>query len=126
SESELHRLPCRHAEVGCGDLASHRLGTPCGRHDELPQLPRQRPPDSRRAHAGKPRLRPPDGRGALMGLRAPALLTILGFLLTLAFVWSPGPYLMAAFTFVAQPLFVIAALLYLRHVLIDLRDRDVL
>ncbi len=61
-----------------------------------------------------------------MGLRVPAWLAIAAFLITLAFVWSPGPYLMAAFTFVAQPLFLIAALFYLRRVFTDLRDRDVL
>lgn len=60
-----------------------------------------------------------------MGLRVPALLAIAGFLITLAFVLSPGPYLMAAFTFVAQPLFAIAALFYLRLVLAELRRKQV-
>jgi hypothetical protein len=50
---------------------------------------------------------------------------IIAFLMTLAFVLFPGPYEMAIFTFLAQPLFAIAAISYLWKVLADLRSRKV-
>jgi len=61
-----------------------------------------------------------------LGLRAPALLALCGFAITIPFALWPTPYLMAAFTFVAQPLFGIAALFYVRRVIQELRHRDVL
>ena len=51
---------------------------------------------------------------------------ILAFVITLAFVLFPGPYQMAFFTFIAQPLFVIAGISYLVEVYRDLRRRQVL
>jgi hypothetical protein len=48
---------------------------------------------------------------------------IMAFLMTLAFVLFPGPYEMAVFTFLAQPLFALAAISYLVKVLRDLRAR---
>jgi len=45
--------------------------------------------------------------------------------MTLVFVLIPGPYEMAVFTFLAQPLFAIAAVSYLSKVLADLRNRGV-
>ena len=56
-------------------------------------------------------------------LRWEAFCAILGFLLTLVFVLVPGPYPMAIFTFIAQPLFAIVAIGYLRKVIVDLRGR---
>lgn len=50
---------------------------------------------------------------------------IMAFLMTLAFVLFPGPYEMAVFTFLAQPLFAFAAISYLVKVLRDLRQRKV-
>ncbi|HEX8893544.1 MAG TPA: hypothetical protein VF783_09475 [Terriglobales bacterium] len=50
---------------------------------------------------------------------------IIAFLMTLAFVLFPGPYEMAVFTFLAQPLFALAAVSYLFEVLADLRGRGV-
>ena len=50
---------------------------------------------------------------------------IVAFLMTLAFVLFPGPYEMAVFTFLAQPLFALAAVSYLFKVLADLRGRRV-
>ena len=47
----------------------------------------------------------------------------IAFAITLAFVLFPGPYEMAVFTFLAQPLFAIAAVSYLWKVFIDLRSR---
>jgi len=47
----------------------------------------------------------------------------IAFVMTLAFVLVPGPYEMAIFTFLAQPLFAIAAVSYLAKVLADLRSR---
>lgn len=54
-------------------------------------------------------------------LRWEAFCAILAFVLTQAFILMPGPYPMALFTFVAQPLFAIAAIGYLRKVFADLR-----
>ena len=51
---------------------------------------------------------------------------IMAFLMTLAFVLFPGPYEMAVFTFLAQPLFAFAAFSYLVKVLRDLRERKVM
>jgi hypothetical protein len=50
----------------------------------------------------------------------------IAFLLTLVFVLVPGPYEMAVFTFLAQPLFAIAAISYLGKVLGELRHRKVM
>jgi hypothetical protein len=47
----------------------------------------------------------------------------IAFVMTLAFVLVPGPYEMAVFTFLAQPLFAFAAISYLVKVLRDLRER---
>ena len=49
----------------------------------------------------------------------------IAFIMTLVFVLIPGPYEMAVFTFLAQPLFAIAAVSYLSKVLADLRNRSV-
>jgi hypothetical protein len=54
-------------------------------------------------------------------LRWEAYCAILGFALTQVFVLVPGPYPMALFTFIAQPLFAIAAIGYLAKVVADLR-----
>ena len=54
-------------------------------------------------------------------LRWEAFCAILGFALTLMFILVPGPYPMALFTFIAQPLFAIAAIGYLGKVVADLR-----
>ena len=48
---------------------------------------------------------------------------VIAFVMTLAFVLVPGPYEMAVFTFLAQPLFAFAAISYLVKVLRDLRER---
>ena len=54
-------------------------------------------------------------------LRWEAFCAILGFVLTQVFILVPGPYPMALFTFIAQPLFAIAAIGYLGKVIGDLR-----
>jgi hypothetical protein len=56
-------------------------------------------------------------------LRWEALCAIVAFALTLLFILVPGPYPMAIFTFIAQPLFAIVAIGYLRKVIVDLRRR---
>jgi hypothetical protein len=48
---------------------------------------------------------------------------IVAFALTETFMLVPGPYAMAVFTFVAQPLFAIVAIGYLFKVKADLRKR---
>jgi hypothetical protein len=49
-----------------------------------------------------------------------AFLAILGFVLTGLFILVPGPYPMALFTFIAQPLFAMAAIGYIYKVIVDL------
>lgn len=51
---------------------------------------------------------------------------MLAFLITLVYVWVPGPYPMAIFTFVAQPLFIVAAVGYLMEVLQEARRGRIL
>ena len=56
-------------------------------------------------------------------LRWEAVCATVAFVLTLIFILVPGPYPMAIFTFVAQPLFAIVAVGYLLKVRADLRKR---
>jgi hypothetical protein len=56
-------------------------------------------------------------------LRWEAFCAVVAFALTGTFILMPGPYAMALFTFIAQPLFAIVALGYLRKVKADLRTR---
>jgi hypothetical protein len=51
---------------------------------------------------------------------------MIAFIISLAFIWIPGPYLMGAFTFIAQPLFLIALVGYGVKVFRELRRREVL
>jgi hypothetical protein len=52
---------------------------------------------------------------------------LVAFAITLAFnLWPANPYLMGAFTFVAQPLFVLAAVGYLWKVLRRFRQHGIL
>lgn len=51
---------------------------------------------------------------------------ILGFLVGLLFIWFPSPYTISAFTFLAQPLFVVAFLGYALKVYQELRRRKIL
>jgi hypothetical protein len=50
---------------------------------------------------------------------------IVAFVITLVFIWAPGPYPMGAFTFIAQPLFLLALVSYVVKVLRELRKQDV-
>jgi hypothetical protein len=60
-------------------------------------------------------------------LRSEAWGVLLAFAITLAFnFWPTNPYLMGAFTFVAQPLFVLAAASYLWKVLRGFRKQRIL
>jgi hypothetical protein len=59
-------------------------------------------------------------------LRVEAWAAIAAFLITIVFNLNPGPYPMAAFTFIAQPLFAYAIVRYAWRVLTDLRSRKVL
>ena len=52
--------------------------------------------------------------------------SIFAFIITLIFLWVPGPYAIGAFTFIAQPLFVTAFLGYCYEVYKDLRRSKVL
>jgi len=59
-------------------------------------------------------------------LRWEAWATLLAFILTLGYTLHPGPYLMGAFTFIAQPLFILAILGYAQKVFRDLKKRKVI
>lgn len=59
-------------------------------------------------------------------LRVEAWAAIAAFLITIVFNLDPGPYPMAAFVFIAQPLFAYAIARYAWRVLRDLRARRVL
>ena len=50
---------------------------------------------------------------------------IVAFVISLVYIWIPGPYPMGAFTFIAQPLFLLALGGYTVKVLRDLRKKDV-
>ncbi len=54
-------------------------------------------------------------------LKWEALAVALASLVSLLYVWRPGPYEMGAFTFIAQPLFLLAIVSYLWKVVKDLR-----
>ena len=61
-----------------------------------------------------------------MNLTVQAVGAIIGLVITTLFVVYPRPLLMALFTFVAQPLFLIVGLMYVGRVLRELRAKDVL
>ena len=56
-------------------------------------------------------------------LRWESICAIVGFALTLIYILVPGPYPMAIFTFIAQPLFAVVAIGYLLKVRADIRKR---
>ena len=58
-------------------------------------------------------------------LRWEAMCAVVAFVVTQVFILVPGPYAMALFTFIAQPLFAIVAIGYLLKVRTDLRKRGV-
>jgi hypothetical protein len=51
---------------------------------------------------------------------------LLAFVISLVYIWVPGPFAMGAFTFIAQPLFLLAFLGYTAKVVRGLRQRRVL
>jgi hypothetical protein len=51
--------------------------------------------------------------------------TTVAFVITLVYIWLPGPFAMGAFTFIAQPLFFLALLSYVIKVLRELRKKEV-
>ena len=61
----------------------------------------------------------------MIDLRWESWAAILAFAISLVYVWVPGPYPMGAFTFIAQPLFLLALVSYGIKVFRDLRSRDV-
>jgi hypothetical protein len=61
----------------------------------------------------------------MIDLRWESWAAILAFAISLVYVWSPGPYPMGAFTFIAQTLFLLALVSYGIKVCRDLRSRDV-
>jgi hypothetical protein len=59
-------------------------------------------------------------------LRWQAWGTTIATLISLVYIWHPGPYAMGAFTFIAQPLFAVSIASYGWKVLKELRDKRVL
>jgi hypothetical protein len=61
----------------------------------------------------------------MINLRWESWAAILAFAISLIYIWVPGPYPMGAFTFIAQPLFLLALVSYGIKVFRDLRSREV-
>jgi hypothetical protein len=61
----------------------------------------------------------------MISLRWESWAAILAFAIALVYIWVPGPYPMGAFTFIAQPLFLLALVSYGIKVFRDLRSREV-
>ena len=61
----------------------------------------------------------------MINLRWESWAAILAFAISLIYIWVPGPYPMGAFTFIAQPLFLLALVSYGIKVFRELRSRDV-
>jgi hypothetical protein len=61
----------------------------------------------------------------MISLRWESWAAILAFAIALVYIWFPGPYPMGAFTFIAQPLFLLALVSYGIKVFYDLRSREV-
>ena len=61
----------------------------------------------------------------MINLRWESWAAILAFAISLVYVWDPGPFPMGAFTFIAQPLFLLALVSYGIKVFRELRSRDV-
>lgn len=59
-------------------------------------------------------------------LRWEAWAAMLAFAMSLVYIWVPGPYAMGAFTFIAQPLFLLACIGYAVEVFRELRQRGAL
>jgi hypothetical protein len=53
-------------------------------------------------------------------------MTIVAFLISIAFAIAPGPYTIAAFALIAMPLYLLIIAVYIVFVLQDLRGRRVL
>jgi hypothetical protein len=49
----------------------------------------------------------------------------VALLIALVYIWVPGPYPMGAFTFIAQPLFLLALVSYVVKVLRELRNKSI-
>ncbi|KAF0250060.1 MAG: hypothetical protein FD167_541 [bacterium] len=59
-------------------------------------------------------------------LYAESWAVVVAFIITLGYTISPGPYWMGAFTFIAQPLFVLAIAGYFWKVYQDLRKNKII
>src|SRR6478735_5297529 len=91
--------------------------------EDVSRVPWRRAPDGSAANPWLKRLFPTDGEDQMRLLQWEALCAIVAFALTETFILVPGPYAMALFTFIAQPLFAIVAIGYLLTVSADLRKR---
>jgi len=58
-------------------------------------------------------------------LHCEAWAAIAAFLIAVVHIWVPDPYPMGAFTFIAQPLFLLALVKYAIKMLRELRKKDV-
>jgi len=59
-------------------------------------------------------------------LKWEAMAVSVASLISLVYVWQPGPYPMGAFTFIAQPLFLVSLASYAWKTVKDMRARNVL
>ena len=59
-------------------------------------------------------------------LRWQSWCAMAALVMTLVFVIFPGPYPMAIFTFIAQPLFAVAGISYIVEVIRDLHRKQIL
>src|SRR5262249_25621079 len=115
----------RHAQVRGGAVAPHPGEVAGHQRDELPELPWACPPGPRGPHSGFVRLRSLHKARTMRQLHWEDLAAIIAFVITPVYFWVPGPYPMGDFTFIAQPLFLLALLSYAIKVLRELRKQDV-
>src|SRR5262249_23928435 len=111
-QPELPELSRRHTAIRRCPVAQNRARGARNQSDDLLELPWPGASDIDPANARLCRLPPSHGEDEMRLLRWEAWCATLGFVLTLVFILVPGPYPMAIFTFVAQPLFAIAVVGY--------------
>lgn len=62
----------------------------------------------------------------MKNFRTESWYVLVGMIISLLYIFIPNPYLMFAFIFVAQPLFLVAVFLVIREILRDLKTQKVL
>jgi hypothetical protein len=62
----------------------------------------------------------------MKNFRTESWYVLVGMIISLLYIFIPNPYLMFAFIFVAQPLFLVAVFLVIKEILRDLKTQKVL